>query len=113
MSEAAAAGWFDDDGADEVFRALAEPRRRAILRLVGAHELAAGEIAGAFEISRPAVSQHLGVLRAAGLVSERRSGTRRLYRAEPSGVEQARLALAEIWSSALARAAELAEEDPT
>lgn len=112
MSEGAAAGWFDDDGADEVFRALAEPRRRAILRLVGTDELAAGEIAGAFEISRPAVSQHLGVLREAGLVSERRAGTRRLYRAEPRGVELARQALEGIWSSALLRAREIAEAEP-
>ncbi|MGW5575479.1 ArsR/SmtB family transcription factor [Nocardia thailandica] len=109
MSEPAHA-WYDD-GADEVFRALAEPRRRAILRLVNAAELAAGEIAGAFEISRPAVSQHLAVLREAGLVDERRDGTRRLYRASPSGMTQARLAFENMWSTALRRGRDLAEND--
>ena len=64
-------------------KAIAEPRRQEILRLVWGQERAAGEIATHFEISRPAVSKHLRVLREAGLVAERRDGTQRLYRARP------------------------------
>jgi len=71
---------------DEAFKALVEPRRRAILRLVATDELAAGEIAAAFSVTRSAVSQHLSVLKEAGLVAERRAGTRRLYRARPEGL---------------------------
>ena len=65
-----------DNAADEALRAIAEPRRRAILRLVARDELAAGQIAAAFDITRTAVSQHLTVLKNAGLLSERRDGTR-------------------------------------
>ena len=65
-----------ESAADEALRAIAEPRRRAILRLVARDELAAGEIAAAFDITRTAVSQHLTVLKNAGLLSERRDGTR-------------------------------------
>ena len=62
--------------------ALASPRRRAILGLVWDRELSAGEIARHFPVSWPAISQNLGVLRRAGVVTERREGTRRLYRAD-------------------------------
>ena len=72
---------------EEAIRAIAEPNRRRILQLVTAKELSAGEIAAEFEITRPAVSQHLGVLREAGLVSERRDGTRRLYSLRPEGFD--------------------------
>lgn len=68
---------------DRVARAIAEPRRREILTLVRDGEMSAGEIASRFEVSRPAISQHLAVLREAGLLSERRDGTRRFYQAEP------------------------------
>ena len=71
---------------DEALRAIAEPRRRKILQLVAHDELAAGEIAAAFDITRTAVSQHLTVLKNAGLLSERRDGTRRLYRARAQGL---------------------------
>lgn len=71
---------------DEALRAIAEPRRRAILRLVAHNELAAGEIAAAFDVTRTAISQHLTVLKNAGLLAERRDGTRRLYRARPAGL---------------------------
>jgi len=74
-------GGIGDEATDDALRALAEPRRRAILRLVAHGELAAGEIAAAFDAARTAVSQHLTVLKHAGLLSERRDGTRRLYRA--------------------------------
>jgi DNA-binding transcriptional ArsR family regulator len=92
-------------------RALAEPRRRAILRLVAHEELAAGEIAAAFEVTRTAVSQHLTVLKGAGLLSERREGTRRLYRARPEGLADLRQFLDEMWASALDDARRLVEAD--
>jgi DNA-binding transcriptional ArsR family regulator len=85
-----------------VLDAVAEPRRRAILRLVRAQELTAGAIAARFpEVSRPTVSQHLRVLRDAGLVDERRDGTRRLYRARPEGFAEVRAFLAEFWDDRL------------
>jgi DNA-binding transcriptional ArsR family regulator len=98
-----------DDVSDEVFRALAEPRRRSILRLVAADELAAGEIAQTFEVTRTAISQHLTVLKGAGLLEERRSGTRRLYRARPEGLEGLRRFLEDMWASSLEVARRLAE----
>ncbi len=70
---------------EAALRAIAEPRRREILRLVWSAELPAGEIARRFDVTRPAISQHLSVLKEAGLVTERRDGTRRLYRARPEG----------------------------
>lgn len=96
---------------DEALRALAEPRRRAILRLVAHDELAAGEIAAAFDVTRTAVSQHLTVLRNAGLLSERRVGTRRLYRARPEGLAGLREFLEDMWASSLDVARRLAEAD--
>lgn len=83
--------------------AIAEPRRRAILKLVRDEELPAGEIASEFEVTRPAVSQHLKVLREAGLVSERRDGTRRLYRARPEALAELRSFLEEFWDTRLQR----------
>jgi DNA-binding transcriptional ArsR family regulator len=100
-----------DVATDEALRALAEPRRRAILRLVAHDELAAGEIAAAFDVTRTAVSQHLTVLRNAGLLSERRVGTRRLYRARPEGLAGLREFLEDMWSSSLDVARRLAEAD--
>ena len=97
---------------DRALQAIAEPRRRAILELVAAEELPAGEIARHFAVTRPAISQHLRVLREAGLVSERREGTRRLYRARPEGIEQMRAFLDDFWTQQLERlkwAAELEE----
>ena len=83
-----------------------------MLRLVWDAELAAGEIASHFELTRPAVSQHLGVLKEAGLVSERRNGTRRLYRARPEGLAELRDFLEGFWDvrlEALKREAEKEE----
>ncbi len=82
-------------------RAIVEPRRREILRLVQERELPAGEIAAQFDVTRPAISQHLQVLKGAGLVSERRDGTRRLYRARPEGLAELRDFLAEFWEGRL------------
>jgi DNA-binding transcriptional ArsR family regulator len=86
---------------DDALKAIAEPRRRAILRLVSGGELAAGAIAAHFDVSRPAISQHLGVLREAGLVEERRVGTRRLYRARTAGLAELRALLDDMWASSL------------
>ena len=96
---------------DEALKALAEPHRRAILRLVSADELAAGEIAAAFEVTRTAVSQHLTVLRNAGLLTERRDGTRRLYRARPEGLAGLRRFLDDMWASSLDTARRLVEAE--
>ncbi|PVY96180.1 ArsR/SmtB family transcription factor [Actinomycetospora cinnamomea] len=99
------------DPYDRALRALAEPRRRAILQLVAHDELAAGEIAAAFDVSRTAVSQHLTVLKEAGLLTERRDGTRRFYAARPEGLAGVREMLDDLWSSALDRARRIAEAD--
>ncbi len=101
----------DDDRVDSALRALVEPRRREILRLVAHDELAAGEIAGAFDVTRTAVSQHLTVLREAGLLEERRDGTRRLYRARPEGLAGVRELLDDMWSSSLEVARRLVEDE--
>jgi DNA-binding transcriptional ArsR family regulator len=98
---------------DSAVRAIAEPRRREILSLVREDELSAGEIASRFDVTRPAISQHLTVLRDAGLLSERREGTRRLYRARPEGMTELREFLDDFWSDRLERlklAAELDQE---
>jgi DNA-binding transcriptional ArsR family regulator len=112
MSGAAgAAAPGGEDAADEALRAIAEPRRRAILRLVAHDELAAGEIAAAFEITRTAVSQHLTVLKNAGLLSERRDGTRRLYRARSEGLDSLRHFLDDMWAASLDAARGIAEAE--
>jgi DNA-binding transcriptional ArsR family regulator len=97
---------------EAAIRALAEPRRRRILELVREDELSAGEIASAFDVTRPAVSQHLTVLKHAGLLEERREGTRRLYRARREGLEDVRTFIEGFWEGRLERlrlAAELEE----
>jgi DNA-binding transcriptional ArsR family regulator len=96
---------------DEVFRALADPRRRAIIRLVARDEMAAGDIARTFDVTRTAVSQHLTLLKSAHLLSERREGTRRLYRADARGLTELRRALDEIWASSLEAGRQLVEQD--
>jgi DNA-binding transcriptional ArsR family regulator len=99
---------------EAALRAIAEPRRRRILELVGERELSAGEIAAHFDVTRPAISQHLGVLKEAGLVHERRNGTRRLYRARPQGLAELKAFLDAFWDEklgALQREAERAEEE--
>jgi len=96
---------------EAVARAIAEPRRRAILRLVRDDELAAGEIASHFDVTRPAISQHLTVLKDAGLLDERREGTRRLYRARPEGLAGLRDFLDEFWGFGLARLKQAAESE--
>ena len=95
----------------EVVQAISEPRRREILRLIQDRELSAGDIASRFDVTRPAISQHLTVLRSAGLVSERRDGTRRLYRARPEGLAELQAFLDGFWDSRLAALKAAAEEE--
>ncbi len=96
---------------DAQLHALAEPRRRRILALVTERERSAGEIAAKFEVTRPAISQHLAVLRAAGLVTERRVGVRRLYRARPQGVAELRVWVDGFWRGGLERLRAEAEKE--
>ena len=96
---------------EAAIRAIAEPRRREILRLVWSAELAAGVIAEHFDVSRPAISQHLRVLKEAGLVSERRSGTRRLYRARPESIAELRAYLETYWDENLRLLKQAAEQE--
>jgi DNA-binding transcriptional ArsR family regulator len=88
---------------DAVLRALAEPRRRAMLQLVRDEARSVGEIAAQFDISQQAVSQHLQVLKEAGLVAVRQEGQRRLYVVRPEGLETLESFLAELWPAGLAR----------
>lgn len=95
---------------DAAFKALAEPRRRAILRLVWSQELPATAIAEQFsDVSRPAISQHLSVLKEADLVHERRDGTRRLYSANTRTMAELRAFLDDYWTSGLERLRDAAE----
>lgn len=95
---------------DTAFKALAEPRRREILRMVWSAEMPASHIAAGFDdITRSAVSQHLGVLREAELVLERRDGTRRLYRANHAEMARLRGFLDGYWTESLGRLRDLAE----
>ena len=95
---------------DAALKALAEPRRREILRLVWSQELPATAVAGHFsDVTRPAISQHLGVLKEAGLVKERRDGTRRLYRADHDEMSKLRDFLDGFWTTRLDRLRDAAE----
>ena len=99
---------------EAALKAIAAPSRRRILALVRDGELSAGEIAAHFDVTRPAVSQHLTVLKEAGLVDERRNGTRRLYRARPEGLAELKDFLEEFWEErldALKREAEREERE--
>ncbi|MBV6696673.1 helix-turn-helix transcriptional regulator [Kitasatospora aureofaciens] len=91
-------------------QAVAEPRRREILRLVWDTELCAGDIAERFDVTFGAVSQHLKVLRDAGLVTLRQDGRRRYYRADREGMGPLAEYLQAMWSTRLDTLAELAEE---
>jgi DNA-binding transcriptional ArsR family regulator len=93
-----------------VATAVADPIRRRVLELVRDRELAAGELASQFDVSRPAVSRHLRVLREAGLVHERRDGRLRLYRADPAPLAELRSWLESYWDERLDALRTLAEE---
>jgi DNA-binding transcriptional ArsR family regulator len=94
---------------EAALKAIAEPRRRQILLLVRGGEMTAGEIASHFEVTRPAISQHLTVLKEAGLVSERRDGTKRIYRLRPEGVDELRAFIEDMWTERLATLKDEAE----
>jgi DNA-binding transcriptional ArsR family regulator len=96
---------------DAVLRALAEPQRRRILAVVRDRELPAGEIAEHFDITHQAVSQHLRVLKDAGVLQERREGTRRLYALRPEAIEPVRAFLDELWPTSLERLKRTVETD--
>ncbi len=96
---------------ETALRAIAASRRREILRLVRRRELSAGQIASRFDVTRPAISQHIRILKHAGLVTERRAGTRRLYRARPQGLAELREFLEEFWDVGLALLKDAAEAE--
>ena len=96
---------------ETVLKAIAEPRRQEILRLLWQRERAAGEVAAHFDISRPAISKHLRILKQAGLLEERRAGTQRLYRARPERLADARRFLESFWDEGLAAIKRSAEGD--
>ncbi|TMK78247.1 MAG: winged helix-turn-helix transcriptional regulator [Actinobacteria bacterium] len=81
--------------------ALGDPTRRRIFELLQSGPRAVGELAGELPVSRPAVSQHLRVLKEAGLVTERREGTRRIYRLDPDGLGELRVYFDRFWTTAL------------
>ena len=93
----------------DALKAIAEPRRQEILRLVWSRERAAGDIAQHFDVSRPAISKHLRVLKEAGLVEERRQGTRRLYSARVESLLELRRFLDSFWDEGLLAIKEAAE----
>jgi DNA-binding transcriptional ArsR family regulator len=95
-----------------LFEALGDPTRRAIFELLAAGPLPVGELANRLPVSRPAVSQHLKVLKEAGLVVDHAVGTRRLYRVDPNGVNALRGWLDEVWTSALDAFKAAAEQSP-
>ena len=95
----------------EVFEAVAQPKRREILRLLSGGEMSAGEIASHFAVTQPAVSQHLKVLKEVGLVSERRDGTRRLLSVRPEGLADLHSFLAEVLPAGLERLKVAAEAE--
>ncbi|MGH3763182.1 ArsR/SmtB family transcription factor [Actinophytocola sp.] len=91
--------------------ALGDPTRRAIFELLATRPRAVGELANELPVSRPAVSQHLKVLKGAGLVTDHAEGTRRLYRVDRRGVGALREYLDQLWDNALAAFAAAAEEE--
>ena len=93
----------------DAVRAIAQPRRREIIRLVWDDERTAGEIAANFDVTFGAVSQHLRVLREAHLISQRKDGTRRIYRANREALRPFEAMLTQLWATQLDRLAALAE----
>jgi DNA-binding transcriptional ArsR family regulator len=95
----------------EIFEAIAQPKRREILRLLAGGELSAGEVAARFEVTQPAISQHLKVLKEAGLVSDRRDAQRRLYSVRAEGLADLHGFLAEVLPAGLQRLKRAAEAE--
>ncbi|GGV09019.1 ArsR/SmtB family transcription factor [Streptomyces spectabilis] len=99
----------DEVSAAAILRAFSDENRRTMLELVATKEMSAGEIAGHFTVTRQAVSQHLRVLKEAGLVEERRDGRSRLYRTRADGIAILHQYFNNLWSNSLALAKEIAE----
>ncbi|HXU82639.1 MAG TPA: metalloregulator ArsR/SmtB family transcription factor [Polyangia bacterium] len=97
--------------AAEAFAALADPTRRVIFERLAARPMAVGRLAERLPVSRPAVSQHLKVLKDAGLVADRQEGTQRVYRIDPRGIEAMRTYLDRFWDRSLAAFKAAAEEE--
>lgn len=91
--------------------ALGDPTRLAIFAMLSKHPHAVNELAAGMPVSRPAVSQHLRVLKNARLVRDRRDGTRRIYELDPQGIAELRDHFAELWDKALLAFKRLAEEE--
>jgi DNA-binding transcriptional ArsR family regulator len=91
--------------------ALGDPTRLAIFEMLGGSPRAVSELAAALPVSRPAVSQHLRILKQARLVKDRREGTRRIYELNPEGIALLRDHFAELWDKALAAFQRVAEEE--
>jgi DNA-binding transcriptional ArsR family regulator len=91
--------------------ALGDPTRRAIFERLAGGPKAVGEIANELPVSRPAVSQHLKVLKQAGLVTDRAEGTRRLYQLNPHGIQDLRAYFDQFWNQALASFKEVVDEE--
>ena len=98
---------------ETILTALADPTRRAIFEQLRSEPRAVGELARTLPVSRPAVSQHLKVLKEASLVRETRQGTRRIYRVDPAGLEPLRRYLDTFWGEVLASFKTAAEDGPT
>jgi DNA-binding transcriptional ArsR family regulator len=94
----------------DVIDAISSPRRRQILRLVWERELSAGDIAQQFDVSWPAISQNIAILRKAGLVTERREANRRFYLADQQALGSLRAAVQEMWTLDLDRLRNVVEE---
>src|SRR5262245_11467758 len=95
----------------EGFAALADPTRRSVFERLARRAMSVGELADTLPVSRPAVSQHLKVLKEAGLVTDRAEGTRRVYQVDPSGIEAMRTYLDRFWDRALAAFKAAAEKE--
>ena len=93
------------------FAALADPTRQLLVERLAKRPMPVGKLAAGLDVTRPAVSQHLKVLRAAGLVSVRRQGTRNIYQIDPKGVEAMRTYLDRFWDRALAALKAAAESE--
>ena len=95
----------------DAWTALGDPTRRAIFERIAERPQAVGELARDLPVSRPAVSQHLKVLKEARLVADRPAGNRRIYRLDPSGLDALRVQLDQFWTKALAAYKEVVEQD--
>ncbi|HYM71176.1 MAG TPA: metalloregulator ArsR/SmtB family transcription factor [bacterium] len=94
-----------------ILDALGDPTRRAVFERLRRGPRAVGQLARVFPVSRPAISQHLRVLKDAGLVRDERVGTRRFYRVDPVGLAELRAYAESFWTEALGRFKEMAERD--